>query len=483
MDQPGRGIEQGQLVGQQPETASDEPEDQGRLALAAPPGDDDRAAGPLGRTGVDGQHAALVQPRDDGTDHRLEQGDRAMPGVRHGSGLAIGQGQQARTAGPEIGQRELGRRGAHVPGRRPVLPERSIRGVDEVTDVGEVGPDPEDDPVDVIGELRRVQGTVGGPGSVGRVADVRSRSQARSHRRYVAPGRSRRAAVDVSGQARATLPRWRLCRDWWIPVHSRPCKGGAWTHHPPDRFDRPGSTRTVGDPVAAAAVAGGDVGVADDVGAEHLAEQRELRLTGSRVVRGDLVDRAVVLDETHGPIGIHLDLGQVALFVLARGDLPDAVAQGGVGRQPFGQSLAHPSARLAAASREDLLDQVVPADGKDGCKEAGREAVVIIRKEVLRLRRHVVQVPRSADAVAFGPAHDELGRLERPELLEDPGPARPEPGGELVGRRRAELAEEHDDVATEGRRGMVAVRARLGLESPTGVRQAGALRIPTCGEG
>jgi replicative DNA helicase len=53
--------------------------------------------------------------------------------------------------------------------------------------------------------------------------------------------------------------------------------------------------------------------------------------------------------------------------------------------------------------------------------------------------------------------------------------------GDLIGRRWAELAEEHDDVATECRRGMVAVRARLGLESPTGVRQAGALNYLDAG--
>ena len=48
---------------------------------------------------------------------------------------------------------------------------------------------------------------------------------------------------------------------------------------------------------------------------------------------------------------------------------------------------------------------------------------------------------RPADAVADGLAADEVGGLERPELLEDAGPARAEALGELVGRARAVEAE------------------------------------------
>ena len=45
-----------------------------------------------------------------------------------------------------------------------------------------------------------------------------------------------------------------------------------------DRLDRPGSIGVRRPLIGAATVAGGDMRVADDVGAEDLAEQRELRL-------------------------------------------------------------------------------------------------------------------------------------------------------------------------------------------------------------
>ena len=134
----------------------------------------------------------------------------------------------------------------------------------------------------------------------------------------------------------------------------------------------------------------------------------------------------------------------------------------GVRWQAFGKASTHPAARLASAGGEHLLDEVVAADGLDGGQEARGEPVVVAREEVLGLGRDVVQVARPADTVAFGPAHHELGGLERPELLEDARPARAEPGGELVRRGRPELAEQDDDVPAEGRRRVVAVRARVG---------------------
>ena len=59
---------------------------------------------------------------------------------------------------------------------------------------------------------------------------------------------------------------------------------------------------------------------------------------------------------------------------------------------------------------------------------------------------------RPADAVADGLAADEVGRLERPELLEDAGPAGAEALGELIGRARAVEAEAQQELATQGRR-------------------------------
>ena len=97
-------------------------------------------------------------------------------------------------------------------------------------------------------------------------------------------------------------------------------------------------------------------------------------------------------------------------------------SSGASGRDALGHLLADPVAELAPAGGEDLLEQVVAADGLDRGQQPGREGVVVGREEVLRVGRDVVQVARPADAVADRLAADEVGRLERPELLEDAGP-------------------------------------------------------------
>ena len=120
------------------------------------------------------------------------------------------------------------------------------------------------------------------------------------------------------------------------------------------------------------------------------------------------------------------------------GELADPVEQRRVrGRlaRPCRSRTRSPSWRRRAAKTS--LEQVVAADRLDRREQAGRQAVVVGREEVLGVGGDVVQVARPADAVADGLAADEVGRLERPELLEDAGPAGAEPRRELVGRARA----------------------------------------------
>ena len=159
------------------------------------------------------------------------------------------------------------------------------------------------------------------------------------------------------------------------------------------------------------------------------------------------------------PSGPDLGLGEVAQLVLDHRELADPIGQRRAGRQPVGQAGLHPADRLATAGGEDLVHQVVAADGLDRRQEAGGQAVVVRREEVLGLRRDVVQVTRPADPVALGPAHDQLGRFEGPQLLQDAGPAGAEPHRQLVRRRRPDLAQEDHDVPAQGRPLTVAVRA------------------------
>ena len=123
----------------------------------------------------------------------------------------------------------------------------------------------------------------------------------------------------------------------------------------------------------------------------------------------------------------------------------------GFGGRRVGESLADPVAELPASRDEDLLEEVVAADGLDRGQQAGRQAVVVRREEVLRVGGDVVQVARPADAVADRLAADEVRGLERAELLEDARAAGAEPGGQLVGRARPVDPESQQQVAAEGR--------------------------------
>ena len=202
----------------------------------------------------------------------------------------------------------------------------------------------------------------------------------------------------------------------------------------------------------------------DDIRPKDVAEQLELGLARLFVLLGDLEDRAVVLDEADRPVCGDLDLSEIAELVLDGRQLPDPVGEGGVRCKALGKALTHSAARLTSSGGEHVLDEVVSADRLDGGEEARREPVVVAREEGLGLRGHVVQVARTTDAVALRPTDDELGRLERSQLLEDPGPTCAESRGEAIRRRRSELTKEQDDVPSKGRGGMMAGQPRLVLE-------------------
>ncbi len=120
------------------------------------------------------------------------------------------------------------------------------------------------------------------------------------------------------------------------------------------------------------------------------------------------------------------------------------------------------TAQLAAARREDLLEQLVAADRPDRGEESRRQRVVRGREEVLGIGGDVVEVARPPDAVLHRLAAHEARRLERTKLLEDAGPARAQAHGKLVGRRRAVEAEAKEQVAPQaGRTGRPAPPPRL----------------------
>ena len=206
------------------------------------------------------------------------------------------------------------------------------------------------------------------------------------------------------------------------------------------------------DPVGAAAVARGDVRLADDVGAEDLGEQLELGLAGRRRARGDVEDRAVVLAQPDRPVRAEDRVGEVALVGLDDRQLAHPIEQRRVAVDAVGHLLADPVTELAPSRGEDLVEQVVAADRLDRGEEARGEGVVVRREEVLRVGRDVVQVARPADAVAHGLAGDEVGGLERAELLEHAGPARAEPPGQLVGRARTVEPQPEQQLATQAGR-------------------------------
>ena len=232
----------------------------------------------------------------------------------------------------------------------------------------------------------------------------------------------------------------------------------------------------LGDPVRAAAVARRDVLLADDLRAEDLGEQLELGLAGGRRARRDVVDGAVVLAQPDRAVGAERGVGEVALVGLDDGELADPIDERRLGGHPFGHLLADPVAELAPPRGEDLVEEVVAADRLDGGQQTGRQRVVVGREEVLGVGGDVVQVARPADAVADGLAADEVGGLERPELLEDAGPAGADPFGELVRRAGSVESKAEQQVAAQARwalAGGLASRATAATGSLAASRAAG----------
>ena len=105
----------------------------------------------------------------------------------------------------------------------------------------------------------------------------------------------------------------------------------------------------------------------------------ELRVAWRRRAAGDLVDRAVVLAQPERAVVGDDGLGEVARLVLEHGEEADPFGEGRI----LGQLLRHPPpdpvADLAAPRREDLLDEIVTADGLDRLDQPGGEAAVVGR--------------------------------------------------------------------------------------------------------
>ena len=100
--------------------------------------------------------------------------------------------------------------------------------------------------------------------------------------------------------------------------------------------------------------------------------------------------------------------GEVALLVLDRSELADAVTERCTGGQPRAHPASDPVGDLATSGREHLLQQRLAADRVDSREETRRQAVVVRGESVLRVGCHVVEMARPADAVA-----DRLAAHER----------------------------------------------------------------------
>ncbi len=123
------------------------------------------------------------------------------------------------------------------------------------------------------------------------------------------------------------------------------------------------------------------------------------------------------------PIGIYNDLGKVPGGILQDGERSDAINQGIVGPNPLSEFLPQSGPELAPPRGEDLVEESVTANRRDRLDEAAREPVVVHRKEVLRVWRHVVAVSRPTHTVTLGHVVDQPSVLESVQLLEHTRPA------------------------------------------------------------
>ena len=141
--------------------------------------------------------------------------------------------------------------------------------------------------------------------------------------------------------------------------------------------------------------------LADDVRAQHRPEQVELRAARRRLVDRRPPGPRSCARRAGCPSVVDPRLAEVAELVLEPGQLADAVLErGAVGQRV--EARPEPRLGLAAAGREHLLDQALAADLEDRRQQPGREAVVVRGEQGLGVGRDVVQVARTADAVADG---------------------------------------------------------------------------------
>ncbi len=192
--------------------------------------------------------------------------------------------------------------------------------------------------------------------------------------------------------------------------------------------------------------------LAHDVRAQEIAEEGELGVARCGRSASHVINRTVMFAKPNGAVRRDERFCQVAAFVLDHRQLAHPVFEGCLPRQSLGQPLSDAIADLLPTSDEDLLDEILAPDRFDGREKAAGEAAIVGRKELLRVRGHVVQVAWAPDAVLLRRVVDEPSLLEGVQLLEHARPARAEGFGERVGRRRAGLAEMEQDRPPQRRR-------------------------------
>ena len=151
-------------------------------------------------------------------------------------------------------------------------------------------------------------------------------------------------------------------------------------------------------------------------------------------------DRAVRAEER---------VGEVALAALDDRQLADPVDERRLGADPIGHVSANAVTELSSSRREDLVEQVFAADRLDGGQQTRRQGVVVGWEQILSVGRDVIEVTWTAHAVTDRLAAHEVCRLERPELLEDTGPAGADPLGQLIRRAGSVESQTEQEVAAE----------------------------------
>ena len=143
--------------------------------------------------------------------------------------------------------------------------------------------------------------------------------------------------------------------------------------------------------------------------------------------------------------GVDPCLRDVAQLVLQPRQLPDSIHERRVGRKRGVHLLPEPGLGLAAAGREDVLDQHLAADLEDRGRRPRRQPVVVGREEALCVWGDVVEMPRAPDAVPHGgPGHESRG-VQGPKLLRHAAPARADGCRDRIRDGRADAAQVQQD--------------------------------------